>query len=49
MLDENPIFDSEDVSGDPTDRLAEAGKPAMNHDEIPVGDDGTGFILESRW
>src|SRR5438552_4138137 len=37
MLDENSIFDSEDVGGNPIDRLAEAGEPAMHNDKISVG------------
>src|SRR5271168_1994374 len=48
MLDENSIFDSKNVGGDPIDRLAEAGKSAMYDDEISVGHDDAWLILESR-
>ena len=48
MLYENSIFDSKNVGGDPINRLAKAGESAMNDDEIFVGDDDAGLVLECR-
>jgi hypothetical protein len=48
MLHENSIVDSENVRGDPVDRLAKAGESAMNDDKISVGHNGARLIPKRR-
>src|SRR5689334_16458974 len=48
MLHENSTFDSKNVRGDPVDRSAKAGEPAVDNDEVTIRHDDAGLVLERR-
>src|SRR5262245_11598970 len=48
MLDEDPVFGPEDVRGDPVGRRPKSREAAVHDDEIAVGHDHPGLVLERR-
>src|ERR1700733_3128748 len=48
MLDQDTIFDANDVRRNPIDGKSEAGKPSVHENEIPFSDNRSWFILEGR-
>src|ERR1700730_7428558 len=48
MLDQNAIFDANDVRRNPVHREAEVRKSSVHDDEIPFTYNRSGFIFESR-
>src|SRR3979490_3230725 len=48
MLDQNAIFDVNDVRRNPVHREAEAGKSSVHDDQIPFSHNRSGLIFESR-
>src|SRR5258708_28350064 len=47
MLDQNAIFDANDVRRNPVHREAETRKSPVHDDEIPFSDNRSGLIFES--
>jgi len=48
MLDQNAIFDANDVRRNPVHREAEVRKSSMHNDEIPFTHNRSWLIFESR-
>src|SRR5713226_9602379 len=48
MLDQNAVFDANDVRRNPVHREAEVRKSSVHDDEIPFSHNRSGLIFESR-
>jgi hypothetical protein len=48
MLNENAVLDSQDVGREPIHRKPHATKAAMDDYKVGVGNDQSGFVLQSR-
>jgi len=48
VLDENPVFDAQNVGCNPVHREAEVRESSVHDDDIPFGHNRSGLIFESR-